>query len=79
MTNEIEISPIEIGHIAQFNRAVDIVCREKKYLLSLVGPSLDRTRAFVRENIEKGAFAVCGHSRRRACWLVRHHSERRRD
>lgn len=50
---EYQIIPIEEKHIKQFNEAVGIVAREKKYLAFLDSPSLNSTINFVTENIAK--------------------------
>ena len=48
------IQPIAEEHIAGFREAVDFVARERKYLSFLEAPSLEATRAFVLNNIERG-------------------------
>jgi RimJ/RimL family protein N-acetyltransferase len=50
----IAIERIRASHIEGFNRAVDFVARERKYLAFLEGPSLERSRIFVLENIAQG-------------------------
>jgi RimJ/RimL family protein N-acetyltransferase len=48
-----EIVPISEMHIPGFHEAVDIVARERKYLAFLQAPSIEDTRKFVLNNIEK--------------------------
>ena len=47
-----EIVPIAEKHIESFSSAVGSVARERKYLAFLDQPSLEKSRAFVLENIE---------------------------
>ena len=47
-----KIIPITEDHIKEYNNAVDKVARERKYLAFLIGPTMDMSRAFVRENID---------------------------
>lgn len=46
-----KIIPISEEHILGYNQAVDQVARERKYLAFLIGPSLEMSREFVKENI----------------------------
>jgi RimJ/RimL family protein N-acetyltransferase len=48
------IVPIEEKHIASFNKAVDSVAREQKFLAFLAGPSMAMTTEFVLDNIKGG-------------------------
>jgi RimJ/RimL family protein N-acetyltransferase len=48
---DLQIVPIAEAHIAGFRAAVDAVARERKYLAMLEAPPLDKTQAFVMENI----------------------------
>jgi RimJ/RimL family protein N-acetyltransferase len=60
--NSYRIIPIAERHIRSFQRGVDRVAREKKYLLFLKAPPLKDTRKFVQANIRQRnpAFvAVC--------------------
>ena len=50
----IRIVPIAEEHIDSFHRALDAVCRERKYLAFLEAPPLEKTQRFVRENIHEG-------------------------
>lgn len=50
----VQILPIAERHIAGFTRALDVVAREKKYLVFLQAPPADVMRTFILENIEKG-------------------------
>lgn len=46
-----KIIPISEEHLLGYNQAVDQVARERKYLAFLVGPSLEMSIEFVKENI----------------------------
>lgn len=48
-----DIRPIAEDHIAGFHAALDDVAREKKYLAFLEAPPLDKTAAFIRNNIKE--------------------------
>ncbi|TAL38534.1 MAG: GNAT family N-acetyltransferase [Alphaproteobacteria bacterium] len=48
-----DIRPIAEDHIAGFHAALDYVAREKKYLAFLEAPPLDKTSAFIRNNIRE--------------------------
>ncbi|MFK7838555.1 MAG: N-acetyltransferase family protein [Sulfitobacter sp.] len=48
----IEITPIQISHIASFHKAVDTVAKERKYLPALEAPPLEGTSKFVQGNID---------------------------
>ncbi|OLP59419.1 GNAT family N-acetyltransferase [Xaviernesmea oryzae] len=50
----ITIEPIREGLIEGFHRALDVVARERRYLIFLEAPPLDGTRDFVRDNIANG-------------------------
>lgn len=47
-----QILPTTEAHIEGFCRAVDSVAREHKYLAFLEGPPLEKSRAFILENIQ---------------------------
>lgn len=47
------IVPIAEKYIEGFHQAVDSVARERKYLAFLEGPTIEQSRAFVMENLEK--------------------------
>jgi len=49
-----KVVPIAEEHIESFHAALDRVARERKYLALLEAPPLEKTRAFIRNNIEKG-------------------------
>jgi ribosomal protein S18 acetylase RimI-like enzyme len=51
----IDIVRIAEAHVAGFHACLDAVAREKRYLAQLEAPPLDRTLAFVRDNIAKDA------------------------
>lgn len=51
------ITPTTDEHVAGFNRCVDAVARERRYLAMLQAPPLDVSRAFVRGVLEQGG--VC--------------------
>lgn len=51
----IDIVRIAEAHAAGFHACLDAVAREKRYLAQLEAPALDRTLAFVRDNIAKDA------------------------
>jgi ribosomal protein S18 acetylase RimI-like enzyme len=48
-----DIKPIAEEHIAGFHAALDDVAREKKYLAFLEAPPLEKTAAFIRNNIRE--------------------------
>lgn len=50
----IEVRQIREEDIEGFHTAVDAVAREHKYLALLEAPPMERARAFVQRNIEKG-------------------------
>ena len=50
----VSIVPITPEHIEGFNRAVDIVARERLYLAFLEGFPLESSRAFVLDGIARG-------------------------
>jgi ribosomal protein S18 acetylase RimI-like enzyme len=50
----IEIVPIRAEHVEGFHRALDIVARERRYLAFIEAPPIERSRAFVLDNIERG-------------------------
>lgn len=54
MTDEIRIEPIREDHIEGFRDALDIVARERKYLIFLEAPPIEASLAYVRDNIAGG-------------------------
>ncbi|MGI2031534.1 N-acetyltransferase family protein [Rhizobium panacihumi] len=54
MTSEINIEPIEEKHVEGFREALDIVARERKYLVFLEAPPVEAMLSFVRGNIAAG-------------------------
>jgi RimJ/RimL family protein N-acetyltransferase len=54
----IAIVPITPEYVEGFHRALDIVARERKYLVLLEAPSLEHTRDFVSSIIERGDVQV---------------------
>ena len=48
------IRPIELGDIPGFRDVLDAVARERRFLLTLEAPPLERVEAFVSNNIERG-------------------------
>ncbi|MEZ0225946.1 MAG: N-acetyltransferase family protein [Alphaproteobacteria bacterium] len=50
---ECTVRPIAEEHIAGFHAALDYVAREKKYLAFLEAPPLEKTAAFIRNNIKE--------------------------
>jgi ribosomal protein S18 acetylase RimI-like enzyme len=56
-----QIMPIAEDHITGFRTTLDAVAREQKYLSFLEGPSLERVRVFVLNNIKENYphFVVC--------------------
>lgn len=54
VTSEIIIEPIEESHVEGFREALDIVARERKYLVFLEAPPLEAMMSFVRDNIAAG-------------------------
>ena len=51
---DIAIARIAPEHIEGFNKVVDFVARERRYLAFLEGPPLASTSRFVMNNISKG-------------------------
>jgi ribosomal protein S18 acetylase RimI-like enzyme len=47
------VTPITEGHIPGFHAALDAVAREKKYLAFREAPPLEKTAAFIRNNIRE--------------------------
>lgn len=54
MTEEIVIEPIREDHVEGFREALDIVARERKYLVFLEAPPVEAMLSFVRNNIAGG-------------------------
>lgn len=54
MADEIRIEPIREDHVEGFREALDIVARERKYLIFLEAPPFSAMLAFVRDNIAVG-------------------------
>jgi RimJ/RimL family protein N-acetyltransferase len=50
----LEIVAIEERYIEEFHAALDSVARERRYLARAKAPPIERTREFVRNNIETG-------------------------
>jgi RimJ/RimL family protein N-acetyltransferase len=50
---DVEIVRIGPEHIVGFHRVLDQVARERRYLSFLEGPSIETSRAFVLEHIER--------------------------
>lgn len=48
------VEPIREEHVEGFREALDIVARERKYLIFLEAPPIDAMRSFVRDNIAAG-------------------------
>ncbi|MGD9638555.1 MAG: N-acetyltransferase family protein [Alphaproteobacteria bacterium] len=48
-----QIVPLEEKHIKEFNAAVGVVAREKKYLIFIDTPTIESTKAFVKESIKQ--------------------------
>ena len=49
-----EIRNIEIDDVPEFREALDSVAKERKYLLTLEAPSIERIEKFVSNNLSKG-------------------------
>lgn len=49
----ITVRQIELNDVAGFHAALSSVAREKKYLLTVEPPPLDRMQAFVKTNVEQ--------------------------
>jgi RimJ/RimL family protein N-acetyltransferase len=54
MTEEIVIEPIREDHVEGFREALDIVSRERKYLVFQEAPPVEAMLSFVRGNIAAG-------------------------
>ncbi|KJC33643.1 acetyltransferase [Bradyrhizobium sp. LTSP885] len=52
--NTVEIVPIREEYAEGFNRVLGVVARERRYLSFLDAPSIESTRAFIRDNINSG-------------------------
>ena len=48
------IRPIELDDIEGFRETLDAVARERRYLLTLEAPPMERVEAFVKNNVERG-------------------------
>jgi RimJ/RimL family protein N-acetyltransferase len=53
-SSTIVIEPIREDHVEGFRDALDIVARERKYLIFLEAPPIEAMLAFVRDNIVAG-------------------------
>ena len=58
LMDAIEIVPTEDEHVLGFQRCVDAVARERRYLTFLEGPPLEMARAFVRHVVATGGVHV---------------------
>ena len=54
MSADIVIEPIREDHVEGFREALDIVARERKYLVFLEAPPVEAMLSFVRDNIAAG-------------------------
>ncbi|MDP9839951.1 RimJ/RimL family protein N-acetyltransferase [Neorhizobium huautlense] len=54
MTENILIEPIGENHVEGFREALDIVARERKYLVFQEAPPIEAMLSFVRDNIAAG-------------------------
>ena len=52
--SDVEIVPISEGHIEGYNRCLDSVARERRYIGFVRGPSLESSREYVLFNIRDG-------------------------
>jgi ribosomal protein S18 acetylase RimI-like enzyme len=52
--SDVEILPISEEHIEGYNRCLDSVAREKRYIGFVEGPSLESSREYVQSNIRDG-------------------------
>ena len=50
----IEIVPTQDEHVGEFQRCVDVVARERRYLTFIEGPPLEMARDFVRHVVSTG-------------------------
>lgn len=50
----VQVRPIAVEHIEGYHRALDVVARERRYLVFLEAPPIDAVQAFVRDNINRG-------------------------
>ena len=50
----ITIRPIRESDAPGFRATLDAVCREKRYLATLVAPPLEKVEAFVNDNVKNG-------------------------
>ncbi len=50
----VTIRPITLDDVAGFNHALDRVAREKRFLARTEGGTLEQSRAFVADNLERG-------------------------
>ena len=72
---DVEIVAATVDRAEAFWRALDVVARERRYLLSLEAPPMETTRSFVSDLITKGAsqfFAVSNGLVVGWCDIVRH-------
>ena len=51
LSSDVAIVPMRLDHIESFHRALDVVARERRYLLLLQAPPLDATRAFIQSSL----------------------------
>ncbi|NSY17605.1 GNAT family N-acetyltransferase [Neorhizobium sp. AL 9.2.2] len=50
----VTIEPLRDEYIEGFHKALDIVCRERRYMVFLRAPPIDEMRDFVRESVAAG-------------------------
>ncbi|MFO7696500.1 MAG: GNAT family N-acetyltransferase [Anaerolineae bacterium] len=54
LSDELRIVPIVEEHIAGFQRCLDVVARERRYLALVEAPPIESVAVFVRRNIAEG-------------------------
>ena len=76
---EIRIIPTARQYVESFNAAVDIVARERKYLIFLEGPPLETTHRFVEHLLAGGGVQILAVTSQEVvvgwCDIVRHQRE----
>jgi len=61
MSSDVRIVPSEPRHMESFRATLDAVARERRYLIIVEGPPLQRLQKFVADNLQRGGvqfFAV---------------------
>ena len=79
MSGDVRIVPSDPRYLESFRATLDTVARERRFLILIEAPSLDRVHRFVADNLERGGvqcFALDdGEQVVGWCDINRHHTE----